>query len=753
MLSSSGLPHEAHSFLDRLVQIRLLSPSSAETFLIERNGWLDQYTTAEQLGRALFQADLLTQYQLERALRNDVHGLVLGPYRILERLGAGGMGAVYRAEHNLLKRRVAIKVLPFDEECHPSIRERFYAEMRILAELSHPNLVQAIDAGEIKMGEGNPPARQELIYLVMELLEGGDLDQRVVRQGPCSIPEACSYIRQAAAGLQVAHDRHLIHRDIKPSNVLLTRLSQAKLVDFGLTRRFSSKLTDPRVLLGSVEFMPPEQSHDPSSVGKEADIYGLGATLFWLLTGEAPYPFTRHVSSALNRLQSEPPRRVRQLVPAIPKELDDMVARMLERDPSRRPSQPLDVMNALTPFLVDESGVCLLSAGKTWGRIPSTAPAHEEPVVLDPSQGKPGRRILIVDDEPSVRRLLRVVLTCLDCECEEAEDGESALELAQQRSFDLVLLDLNLPGISGYEVSQQLRARSCDPFLKILVVSGMGDHNQLSNTLLAGADDYIVKPFENHQLIAKVKHGFQLKDAQDRSALLAEQLLLSNCHLEQSLRAREEDIRTAHKALLFTMAKMVESRDGETPGHIKRLQAYCLVLAREAAKSPLWTGLVDERFLAQLERCVVLHDIGKIGLPEEILRKPGALNAAERKLVETHPLIGDRILEALGKEHGNSLEFLGMARDIVRHHHERYDGRGYPDHLEGDAIPASARLVAVADVYDALRRERFHKQALSHEAALRIMLNRSEGQFDPVLLEALGKCQEEFARIFEEIGE
>ena len=616
------------------------------------------------------------------------------------------MGSVYLAEHGLMKRRAAIKVLPVDDECHPAIRERFYAEMRVLAELNHANIVQAFDAGELAPPHEGLPG---FVYLVMELVDGGDLDHHVAENGPCSIAEACSCIRQAAAGLQAAHDRHLIHRDIKPSNILLSRTGQAKLVDFGLARRFVSKLTDPRVLLGSVEFMAPEQSHDPSAVGKEADIYGLGSTLFWLLTGQPPYPFARYVGTALRMLQSEPPRRLRDLMPSAPPALDALMAQLLDRDPARRPAQPLMVMNALTPFLIDEAGVC---------------PPHPVGESLHGTPSSPGRQVLIVDDDASMRQLLRHVVLSQGCACEEAVDGESALALAAGMRFDLVLLDLNLPGIDGYEVCRRLRAMLDNPHLKILIVSGNGDHNELCDTLPAGADDYLVKPFQTRQLAAKVEHAFQLKDAQDRSALLAEQLLLSNRQLQQSLNARSDDVRQAHNALLFTMAKMAESRDGETAGHLRRLRSYTHVLAVEAARKPPWQGLVDERFLSQLERCVVLHDIGKIGLPEQVLLKPGALDAAERALVETHPLIGDRLLETLGREHGASLDFLGMARDIVRHHHERFDGRGYPDGLAADAIPASARLTAIADVYDALRRRRLHKAAMSHAAAIRVMLQR-----------------------------
>jgi putative two-component system response regulator len=162
---------------------------------------------------------------------------------------------------------------------------------------------------------------------------------------------------------------------------------------------------------------------------------------------------------------------------------------------------------------------------------------------------------------------------------------------------------------------------------------------------------------------------------------------------------------------------------------------------------------VDERFLVQLERCAPLHDIGKIGLPNDVLLKSTPLTDTERRLLRTHPLIGDRILDALAHEHGHSLEFLGMARAIVRHHHERYDGDGYPDRLAGDGIPAAARLVAVADVYDALRRDRPHKRALPHAEAIQILTQLSVGQFDPTLIQALTACQAEFERIYYETGD
>jgi response regulator RpfG family c-di-GMP phosphodiesterase/serine/threonine protein kinase len=742
------LPGPAQAFLDRLRPLRLLDTVAIDDFLAARSGWLAEYDHADRFGHALVQAGLLSQYQLDRVRAGTTHGLVLGAYRVLEELGSGGMAMVFCAEHALLKRRVAVKVMPADDDYPPALRRRFYAEMRVLADLHHEHVVLAYDAGEVEAaGPGLPP----LIYLVMELVEGGDLDRYVRLHGPRPVAEACEYIRQAASGLQAAHDRHLIHRDVKPSNLLRTTAGRIKLVDFGLARQFCSRLTDPRALLGSVEFMPPEQSHDPSFVGTEADVYGLGATLFWLLTGQAPYPDAPSPAAALRALQTDRPRRLRDLLPDAPEALDDLIDRMLDRNPLRRPQSPFAVMSALAPFA---SGV----PSSEWRMPREECPQQvnlEPGASVSPQATRhtphATRRALIVDDNPSVRMVHRLQLESLGCDCTEAGDGPGAVAAALGAPLDLVLLDLNLPGMDGLEACRLLREAAGGSPLKIIVVSGRGDQNTLAEVLAHGADDYVAKPYGPSQLAAKVQAAFRLRDAQARVALLADQLLGANRQLEQSLQARAADVRKAHDALLFALAKVAESRDGETPGHLRRMQLYTRLLAGEAAAQPPWSGLVDDRFLDELHRCVPLHDIGKIGLPDDVLLKPAALNAAERRLVETHPLIGDRILESLAREHGASLGFLGMARAIVRSHHERMDGRGYPDGLSGDAIPAAARLTAVADVYDALRRERLHKRAMSHDEAMRVVMTRSPGQFDPSLLSWLAVCRDGFERVYREV--
>jgi putative two-component system response regulator len=444
------------------------------------------------------------------------------------------------------------------------------------------------------------------------------------------------------------------------------------------------------------------------------------------------------MSSALKALQQHEPRRLRDLRPDVPEELEALVSRMLDRNPARRPVLPVAVAQALTPFILPPASVV---------RAASIEPRFDR-------KSRTGvRRALLIDVDEGRRQAYRKMLAEIGAACIEAGDYALALAEAADRPIDLVLLRPEKPGAAGLEVCTQLRELSASPHLKIFVLSEHDSADHLAEALRCGADDLVVEPVDFTTLTAKIGQALQLKESQDRAIALAEQFLAANRQLQQSLDARGADIREAHNAILFTMAKMAESRDGETAGHLQRLQGYTLTLAVEAARTPPWEGLVDERFLEQLERCVPLHDIGKIGLPDDILLKPASLNSAERSLVETHPLIGDRILESLGRAHGAALDFLGMARGIVRHHHERFDGCGYPDRLQGDAIPAAARLTAIADVYDALRRERLHKPAMNHADAIHVLLHCSEGQFDPKLLRSLEACHEEIERIYRQIGD
>ena len=341
------LPPMARAFLDKILRLQLLAAEDADDFLKRNLASWPGYLGAKELGRALVAGSLLTQYQLDRFLAGRAHGLLLGNHRVLERLGAGGMGVVFLAEHVYMKRRVAIKVLAIDDHSDPALLSRFYAEMQVLASLHHPHIVTAFDSGHVP----SPDGRQEaLLYLAMELVEGGDLEIYVQKHGAADIGTACGWIAQAAAGVQEAHDHHLIHRDIKPSNLLLTRERQVKVVDFGLAQQSNLRQTSRGAVLGTIDFMPPEQSLDSSSVGVAADIYGLGATLFWILTKEPPYPRAQTIREAMDQLQETPARSLRGLRPDIPPDLEAFVKTMLDRDPARRPALPITVSRILSGF-------------------------------------------------------------------------------------------------------------------------------------------------------------------------------------------------------------------------------------------------------------------------------------------------------------------------------------------------------------------------------------------------------------------
>jgi putative two-component system response regulator len=500
--------------------------------------------------------------------------------------------------------------------------------------------------------------------------------------------------------------------------------------------------------VGSVEFMSPEQSRDPSSVAAPADIYGLGATLFWLLTGDLPHATRPTLVAALKALQEEPPRKLRVLRGDAPAELEQLLDQLLDRDPANRPPTPLAVMRALSRFTSTGAAAYEIDLGEGAGSFP-VPDSHNDG---DAPADRPRRVLIAHEDEDFCHRAAHL-LRDLNCTCDSTGEGGLALETMCGDQYDLAIIDRKLSDMDGAEAIRRLRQHPYSPNLRILALVDADPPDALADALGRGADDALPRQFTPKQLTAKVQHALQTKAALDRYEQMARQLSQTIQQLDNSLRSRSHDVRQAQNALLFAMARIAESREGETPGHLRRMQRFARCLAEQAAGDAAWADLVSEEFLEELERCVPLHDIGKIGLPDALLLKPGELTPAERATMETHTVMGSSILESLGREHGGALTFLGMAHAIVRHHHERYDGQGYPDRLSGIDIPPAARLVAVADVYDALRRQRSHRPALSHAEAVRCITEQSPGQFDPVLLQTFAACHPRFERIFREIHE
>jgi response regulator RpfG family c-di-GMP phosphodiesterase len=746
--SEAGAATKAHpagqlsiaEFLDRLLGSRLLAADDVDRFLSSQPGLLESDTVS--LVEAFMGQGLLTEYQIKRLVSGQTFGLVLGNYRMVEPLGSGGMGDVYKAEHIHMKRAVAIKVLVAKEDRSSVFLQRFYSEMQATAVLSHPNIVLAFDAGE--MAVPNSPD-EVLRYLVMEYVPGKNLEQYVLDSGPLSIPQACEYICQAASGLQHAYDHGLVHRDIKPSNLILTPQEQIKILDFGLARLCRRRHTEAHTMLGSVDYMAPEQARDARSVDIRADIYGLGGTLYWLLTGSKPFPSDRPVIEELLARQRESPLPPRQARPDIPVELEALVLQMMALDPARRYPTPAAVMSALHAFLEGASPHREIIADfrfKNADLNPKSEICNHRSAIGSPPRG------LIVSPFDTTRATYRAALEAQGVECFEAKDAAESRARLAQLPHDLLLVDTELPEGTALQICSQLRAEPPCPHLKLILLTPENTPEWLGLAQKTAVDDCLPKSVHSLELAGRIRTILRIKEAEERSDRLAGHLVSAHQQLEQALRLRDCNLYQTQDVLIFAMAKMAELRGLETGGHLQRMQAYARVLAEEAMRLPAFTGLIDDAFVQMLERCILLHDIGKVAIPDHVLKKPGRLDAEERCIMESHTVIGADILSAVLRQHGASLAFLQMAIDIARHHHEHWDGSGYPDGLLRDAIPLSARIVTVADVYDALRSKLVYKPGLTHVQTKRLILDANAGQFDPALLIAFRNAEAILDQIF-----
>ncbi len=308
-----------------------------------------------------------------------------------------------------------------------------------------------------------------------------------------------------------------------------------------------------------------------------------------------------------------------------------------------------------------------------------------------------------------------------------------------------------MPVLTGVEVLKKLRQAPPSPHLKVIMCSGQNTSDEMAEMLLAGADDYLNKPFSMVQLQARVKSALRLKRAQDRSTALTSQLLSVNANLEQNLGKSTTDLMAARNAIVLSLVKLVQQRDTECGGHVQRMGPYCRCLAETASNMPGFSSAINAEFIVMIQCCASLHDIGKVGLPDHILLKPGKLTSEERILMQAHTIIGSETLKEVAQNQGFGQDFLQMAIDITRFHHERFDGTGYPDRLLGGDIPLPARIVALADSYDALRSRRAYKPALSHQAAVQVMCEADQGHFDPDLLHVFQKCAPALEQIFKQL--
>jgi putative two-component system response regulator len=322
--------------------------------------------------------------------------------------------------------------------------------------------------------------------------------------------------------------------------------------------------------------------------------------------------------------------------------------------------------------------------------------------------------IVIAEDNAVALKILRSVLVHLGHEVRAVADGRQALEQLNDGKYRLVIADWQMPEMDGLELCKAVRAAGLPGYVYFILLTGRTGRQDKLQALSAGVDDFIIKPYDRAELAAKL--------------LGAERLL--------SLETRALTI--------FALAKLTESRDPETGSHLERVQNYTRLLAQELALQSPYAAEITGSFIRTIHETSPLHDIGKVAIPDCVLLKPGRLNDEEFAVMKNHTTLGAKTLQAALTQHPQA-EFLQMASQIALTHHERFDGTGYPQGLKGREIPLAGRIMAVADVYDALTSKRVYKAAYDHLVASSIIREGSGHHFDPQLVEAFHRLETKFS--------
>jgi putative two-component system response regulator len=354
--------------------------------------------------------------------------------------------------------------------------------------------------------------------------------------------------------------------------------------------------------------------------------------------------------------------------------------------------------------------------------------------------------ILVVDDTPDNLMLMTELLKDR-YRIKAANSGEKALRVLRADSLpDLILLDVMMPGLSGHEVANLLKhdPRTCD--IPIIFLTALAAIEDEIHGLELGAVDYITKPISPPLVLARVDTQLKIKAAAD---FLRDQ----NDYLEKEVARRTREVMAIQDVTIQAMASLAETRDNETGNHIRRTQHYVEVLAEQVRDHPRFKHFLNDETIRLLFKSAPLHDIGKIGIPDHILLKPGRFTAEEFEIMKTHTTLGRDAIQHAEDQLGIQVDFLCLAKEIAYSHQEKWDGSGYPQGLAADDIPISARLMAVADVYDALISRRVYKQGMPHEEAVEIIRQGRGSHFDPDICDAFLANVEQFKAIAERFAD
>src|SRR2546429_1613955 len=451
-------------------------------------------------------------------------------------------------------------------------------------------------------------------------------------------------VERLAGALDNAHAHGILHRDLKPSNILLHKDGTPVLADFGLARMAGSlrRLTSSGTVVGTPEYMSPEQAAD-EPIGPASDLYSFAIVAYEMLTGRVPFGADTPAAVLLSHV-TKPMPSTRELRGELSAHIEEVLRRALAKRPEDRFQTAAAFVAALKPAAWPNG-----KSGEAIGNVPLTRrliQPDRTPVVL------------VVDDGAANRELIEACLAGVECRVRTAEDGVSALKVISASPPDLVLLDVQMPGMDGYEVCRRIKANSASRLIPVVMITSLDRVADRVRALEAGADDYMTKPVDRVELVARVRSALRLKSIYD------------------SLDSAEQ--------VIFALAAAVEAKDPYTEAHTQRV-------ADSARAMGVRLGL-PARDLDSLYRGGLIHDIGKIGVPDAILLKPGPLDHEEEIAMHLHPLIGENIV-APPRSAASLLP-------IIRNHHENFDGSGYPDRLSGAGIPRLARIVSVCDTFD-----------------------------------------------------
>ncbi|MBF0588232.1 MAG: two-component system response regulator [Magnetococcales bacterium] len=353
--------------------------------------------------------------------------------------------------------------------------------------------------------------------------------------------------------------------------------------------------------------------------------------------------------------------------------------------------------------------------------------------------------ILAVDDTPANIDVVKGVLSH-NYVVQAAVNGKMALKIIERKRPDLILLDIMMPEMDGYEVCQTIKGNPDTAEIPVIFLTAKAEVADETKGLAVGAVDYITKPISPPILIERVKTHLALKIARD-------QLKNQNEELEERVLIRTQQMEELQDVAMVAMGSLAEARDPETGNHIRRTQHYIKILALHLSDHPRFRDFLTPQNITSLYKSAPLHDIGKVGVPDHILLKPGKLTVEEFTEMKKHAAFGrDAILAA---EHTMSRadNFLIFAKEIAYYHHEKWDGGGYPEGLKGDDIPISARLMAIADVYDALISRRVYKPPFPHEKALAIIQEGRGSHFDPDMVDAFMEISEKFFEVAQKFAD